>query len=411
MIYLCCDTNIWINISNGLEPPRLLNRLYDEINSGHISLILPEIVQVEWNRNKTKAIIDSTKKSTKKQIDELKKLEDFLDKNSAFKFNQAVTWGSSKDSLKVDNIVNIREKIRDLVIELKKYKNDIYKEAEINVETVEKIFAHQNTIILKTDPKSTAIVVDLAINKKFPFENEKNNFADCLIFYQFINFLKDKVKTGGHFVTTNRSEFFPNQDLHETYKKEIIVTSSHFYKSLSEALNSTLEQELVSVKELKYMAELAAYSAIEKNWCEHCSNVVHFIEDIEFDDHRHKKDLNQLSLFSDEIKSLLDDEPHIPKSGVCEFCEIEYVTCPDCLEIWKFPHGYRYETIEQCSSCEMAFIYTHNKDKNDELINKQLSVPDLTSMQCSRCGNEYDASNGSVELCQACAIFPEILCE
>ena len=74
MIYLCCDTNIWINISNGLEPPRLLNRLYDEIQNGNIKLIVPEVIIKEWQRSKEKQIVKKTQVSTNDQIDSLKKL-------------------------------------------------------------------------------------------------------------------------------------------------------------------------------------------------------------------------------------------------------------------------------------------------------------------------------------------------
>ncbi|MEO6303547.1 MAG: PIN domain-containing protein [Bacteroidia bacterium] len=415
MIYLCCDTNIWINISNGLEPPRLLSRLDEEVMEGHIKLLLPEIILKEWERNKERFIVEQTQDSTNKQIDSLKKLNEFLERDG---FELSFLWDETLGD-EHEKIRKLRDKIEELINELKEHKTEITNRAKSNLETVESIFNNSNTIILPADSKSSMTVVNLAAEKKFPFENEKNNFADALIFYQFSNYLKDNGLEKGHFVTSNKKEFFPQNKLHDSLQKEIDETKSFFYKSLSEALNKTLNEELVNLKELKRIEELAEMADFDLDepiyYCLVCQDnddyemesVISFNYDIEIIDSRTKIDKNQFFLefegeLGDEFKGTdydmqIDTEA---ESATCSHCGTEHIVCPECREIWDF-QTYKINKIQNCEGCNLKFIYVEDKDRKGVVINKRLELLDNFD-NCSKCGIEFDAKEHGIDICEKC---------
>jgi hypothetical protein len=412
MIYLCCDTNIWINISNGLEPPRLLTRLNEEIFQENIKLLLPEIILKEWERNKQKFIVEQTHESTNKQIESLKKLNEFLERDE---FDFSFLWDLEEGNEEQEKISKLREKIEELIKDLKQHKNDIIDRAKSNIDTVDSIFKNPNTIILPADAKSSATVLNLAMEKKFPFENEKNNFADALIFYQFINYLKDNGLEGGHFVTSNKKEFFPQKKLHESLQKEIDDTKSFFYKSLSQALNTSLDEQLVNLKELKRIELLSEMDDFDDYECLVCSDgdenyvsSVSFFRNIPIVDNRAKVDKKQLSfefeVDGEIIKEKYDDvddyEPNEAEGGFCSNCNTEHVVCPECGEIWDF-HTYKMNQVQRCQGCGLTFKYVEETDRKGQVIQSYLELLDNLD-KCSKCGDDFDSSETGIDLCEAC---------
>jgi len=405
VIYLCCDTNIWINISNGLEPPRLLDRLYDEIRGNNIKLLLPEIIKTEWNRNKDKFIITQTKASTNNHIENLGNLNEFLENELDFPF---FLWGDEEES-ESTKLIKLRDKINELRTELKKHKAEILNKAKKNIERVEEIFNHPNTVLLQTDEKTSLTVVKLAIEKKFPFENGKNNFADCLIFHQFVNYLEENNIKGGHFVTSNKKEFFPNDKLHVSLQVKIDLSNSHFYKSLSEALNTTLNEDLVNERELKWVEELSGID--EEYLCEVCDTddgvigTLNFNNEISIADLRKRKDKNQLSiefdgLSPDEVVEYKQEEITKTECGFCNNCGTEHIACPECGEIWNFI-SYKKNKIQHCEGCDLSFKYIEEVDRKGMIENSYVELLDDTDI-CGNCGDEFNSSITGIDICEKC---------
>ena len=56
MYYLTLDTNTWIYLANGTEPVRLLTFIKQEVDKGYVTILLPEIIIKEWDRNKDNAV-------------------------------------------------------------------------------------------------------------------------------------------------------------------------------------------------------------------------------------------------------------------------------------------------------------------------------------------------------------------
>ena len=130
MIYLCCDTNIWINISNSEEPTRLLDTLHAEISNGNIILILPEVIEKEWERNKESKIIDIIDKNINEQKRILHKLSDFLNQEYKSSFDEFIQDIETKD---------IENKAIELKASIEKYQSKIKDKAKANILKVEEL--------------------------------------------------------------------------------------------------------------------------------------------------------------------------------------------------------------------------------------------------------------------------------
>lgn len=412
MIFLCCDTNVWIDISNGHEPARLLDRLYSEIRDDNIKLLLPEIVVSEWNRNKNEKIIEKISKDTTNQTTSLTKLSEFLEINENFMYRHKGDFSVFNDEVNgvLDNnpTSEIRNKIDGLLKDLKTHRGKIEATAKENIKLVEDIFNHPNTVLLPTDEKSSKIVVQLAIEHKFPFdkkkEKPKNTFADCLIFYQFINYLKENSLKNAHFVTANKEDFFPKKYLHEQYEEERKLTESVFHKSLTDALSTSLNEDLVSFKERKWMEEMEWEAAENGRMedCECCGNTVLLNELIPTVDNRDHSDPNQLSLFPTEIQYLLDPSTEELPSGYCSSCSTLTVECPECHSTWCFcDGGYWQNTPQKCSECNLIFIYHTDFPGKGETTEEYIEILNPLG-RCEECGNENEYDPDGNEYCLHC---------
>lgn len=374
MIYLCCDTNIWINISNGFEPTRLLDRLYDEIQDRNIKLILPEVIITEWVRNKKPRIVEKINEDTKTQITSLTKLSEFLEINEGL-MNFA-DWtldymvAEVNGELSPDPTLEIRKKVVALIADLKEHRSKIETTAKNNIRLVENIFQHSNTEILPTDEKTSKIVMEMAINHQFPFNKDKNNFADCLIFHQYFNYIKEKDIKGAHFVTANRKEFFPKKRLHEYFNKIVTETDSFFHPSLTEALSKSLNEQLVSLREAKLMKEIEyAESMDDLGDCECCSEAIFINSKMDVIDNRPAADPKQMSMFKTEEKIFVDSPLVEIQCAVCENCDTLSICCPECSNILAFFNDrYWMNTYQECENCGMKFIMHERYNNEEEII-------------------------------------------
>jgi len=338
-------------------------------------------------------------------LEKLKNLHIFMEKREGLMF------GSYSDDLadfidEPDNASILRDKIESLIIDLKTHREEIISKARKNIELVESIFNHKNSIILQADEKTSQFIVDLAINKKFPFENKKNNFADCLIFYQFFNFLKNNKIEQGHFVTSNKDDFFPNGKLHEHYELEVESSKSFFHKSLAEALNKSLNEQLVSARDFKIMQEIAWAEAIgdKDRDCYYCGEHISLTGPMDVSDNRIREDVDQLDLFGDKgtLQMHLNAPTEVADFDRCLKCGTLHVLCPECGDLWPFCNdGYSQNEVQKCESCGIPFIY-HSYDSNPgempieyiELLNPE--------NRCEECGEEYEYSTNHEPYCPNC---------
>lgn len=417
MIYLCCDTNIWINISNSEEPVRLLNILHEEISNGTIKLILPKIILKEWERNKQEKIEKRIEENVKSQITGLYKLSNFIENERVNIF---------EDESAKEEAAKVQKLVKELKEQLKKHKTTLLESAKENISLVELIFKHQNTIVLDTDSESAEKVVALATEKTFPFEGKKNNFADCLIFFQFYYYLKQNNIVNAHFVSSNKEDFFPKGDLHEIYKTVYDTVNGKFHKSLGEAMNSSLGKEIVTEKEIKQIELiaklrerypyqsmcLACYDGDDEDddddddsaLLRRLNSVLHFEETIEINDERREyKDRDQLELFESDF---LSDNPNpILRSerlfmATCNNCGSDHFLCPECKEP-ILVDNIEKNKVQTCENCELFYIYEEERGRKGDIEDFEFTVL-REDLDCERCGDRFVSRGDNSNLCEKC---------
>lgn len=428
MIYLCCDTNIWINISNSEEPTRLLDFLHEEISKNNIRLILPTIIAKEWERNKQEKIIGVINKNISEQKRILHKLSHFLKQENKNSFDEFMSDEKIKD---------LEKKAIELKNDITKYETNIIAKANLNISKVEEIFNHATTIRLETDEITSLKVIKIFSEKEFPFNDtrdkksrneveakNKNNFADCLLFYQFINYVGANSIKGAHFVTSNKSDFYPNDHLHEVYLKEINSVDAHFHKSLSDAINKSLEKEIVTLNEIKRIELIAKQR--NKKWtestCLACeidddnednfsviyNRVLHFHEDVQISDERVViTNPRQTKMFAEDIFS--DNYTPPPRSkdflytATCQNCGTNHFLCPECEEVINLDE-IEINKTQKCENCELAFIYKQDVGKKGDIENEKFLIL-KDGIKCSGCGDEFISRGDNSDLCEECEKF------
>lgn len=413
MIYLCCDTNIWIGISNSEEPSKLLDVLEAEISGGTIKLILPEIIIKEWNRNKDSAILKRTEDNIKTQISGLSRLAHFVENDR---------WDIFDPEPVKEELVELTNKIKALEAELKKYRTKLLDTAKENIQLVENIFNNRNAIVLPADKESSLKVISLATEKEFPFGKKKNNFADCLIFFQFINYLKANGISNAHFVTSNKEDFFPQGTLHKTFNDEIKVVKGIFHKSLGEAMNSSLGKEIVTENEIKRIEEIAKRRErkLHESSCLVCYDnldeedigrrfdaILQFEETIPVNDERIEfNNPNQLDMFESDFMAGDDVAAYGLEflfTAQCNNCGSEHFLCPECKEVISLDK-IKANEMQQCEHCEVFFTYQEERGKKGEVENIEFIVH-REDLECAKCGDDFVSRGDNSNLCSKCEEF------
>jgi len=217
MTKILIDTCVWFDLAKTSKGERILSLLEEFIRMGESSLVIPEIIITEFDRNKERIIIDAGK-SLSSHFDKVKEM--------IVKHGNEV----NKD-LVLSQLDDLNHKIPTLgesVIE--------------SIQRIENLFSKSEIIKITDEIKVRA--AQRAIDKKAPFHLSKNSMGDSIIIESYLDF---KLKNESQefklmFVTHNKTDFSlrngnqkkPHEDLIDIFDS----IKSQYYISLPEALNS-----------------------------------------------------------------------------------------------------------------------------------------------------------------------------
>lgn len=354
MIYLILDTNIWIYLANGLDVDKnkysddqhfkLLEELDTLQKNGELKIIVNDIIYEEWKRNKHNSEL---------KIEKLNKKKSNIDS----------TLRDIKHYSKLDT-TSIKEA----------YNSGIDEDIKLNEEHIRKVEEFLHNSCLKVDvPQSVKLeVIELALSKKAPFHNNKNNFADACILFSGMEYFKDfsyGFSDQVFFVSNNHQDFTnakDNNNFHPdisdvirqmgvsigysrylpqalSISKEIVKNMEEFYKEMEDDHNQWLETVRFTCK---------------TPYCESKEDFVpwgHLDGEISVK-HEERNHPNQMELF-----------PHLPKKqqketttpiGECVVCATTHLDCPVCDE-FIFVDYYDENSFE-CSECHSKFEFIHD---------------------------------------------------
>ncbi len=203
MIYLTLDSNIFVySIEDAWKIDNQLDYLEAWLESGEVKLLIPEVIQTEWQRI------------------------------------QAPQVKLRREMLK--NFFNMAEEILPSAF-FADYKKPAVQEQIIadHFERINQILSNAETIQLC--PEIERKVVSMGIAKRAP-QHKKNSVADAVIVYSLIKYVENNPGSHFFFASNNTADFFdPNKiDIHEDLKPDFDRLNIGVFKDLN-TLNNHLK--------------------------------------------------------------------------------------------------------------------------------------------------------------------------
>lgn len=397
MHYLSLDTNTWIYLANGTEPVKLLRYIEEQLESQNITLLVPALVLEEWNRNKHSTVKEGVLQQFKKVSNDLDQFLKLLGEG-ARGFENFLEQGSSHARLK-----SIKDNLRD-------YRSDLEGAVTENVWLIDKILSHKNAIEIPIEAQIYVKAGEAAIKRKAPVVN-KNSYADAIIIFSLLDYLKNHSISRALFVTYNTSDFCQNtkdKKLHADLKEDFTQARCLFFTSVGEALN-TIEKDLLSLAELKLIRELQAERERERLFekenefnphiCRSCENHEYRLsfKPMDLVDERlgPQADPRQFQIdFGEELKIVFR---HSLYMATCELCQREHFMCFDCGYVNDIPPGKR---VFSCDICQKN--YRTEKYFNADQVESRYYVLEYERSICQHCHNYYQEDGSNASLCPDC---------
>lgn len=401
MHYLTLDTNTWIYLANGTEPVRLLSFIKQEVNKGNITILLPDIIVKEWNKNKDKAVKQGGLKHFKDVNEAFEKILKLLgEKGERDVFSFLLDKDDKKDYFK------------DFVKEFKNKKKEIEVAITENIKLIDDLFKHKTTKVIRIKNKIFLEAGQFALDRKAPFRN-RNSFADALIVFSFLEFVNSKGIEGAMFITYNTEDFCEKKEgkknLHPDLEPDFTKSKSKFYTIVGVAIN-TIEKDIVSKEELEFIKQWQDEAERDIEYCQVCSeinnwnNEVYFYGSTDIIDGRKGlaiEDQNQTEFeFAKDLPKIKPEMYHNTiEVGHCNWCNTEHFKCVICglvNALWD----HEYNDKKECEGCGLIYFVEKHYDQDgiDETTYKILNEKDI----CDMCGNEFESRGDGSNICENC---------
>ena len=187
---LLLDTCVWLDLAGNYGNEPLLAALESLCRQDVIDLIVPQVVRDEFARNKERIIKESGRSLS-----------------GALKCARVAVWtyGDAKK----------RKKVVDVIDDIDHRLNGSIEVAANSIQRIETLF--NNAICCATNDKAVLVASTRAMEKKAPFHNGRNNFADAVLI-ELYGQIVTKRSTRYVFVTHNVKDFSaPDKDQREPH--------------------------------------------------------------------------------------------------------------------------------------------------------------------------------------------------
>jgi len=266
MVKLLVDTCVWLDMAKTSKGEEVLNLLSEFIERGEVSLILPEIIITEFDRNKDRVVADASKSLSS----HFKKVKEIVAEHG----NQ-------------DNKAVILSQLNDIDKKIPTFGENAFN----SITRIEEMLKKSEVIEITDEIKLRA--TQRAINKKAPFHLSKNSIGDAIILECYYEYKVQNAtqEFGLIFITHNVNDFSlkngnqknPHEDLSDIFDSP----KSQYFINLPEALNS-INPDLVDEVEFEneWDFEFRSFSEIldvereleQKIWYNRHKNREHLIQ-------------------------------------------------------------------------------------------------------------------------------------
>lgn len=213
------DTCVWLDISSKKAELPMLTALENLLKEGVIQLLVPDLVRVEYDRNKER-VIDATRK---RFVAECKVVKGIIE-----------AFGGEGKQAAIDTIDDVNHRL------------PILSEANsITVNRVEALFKSAIEITISDAAKIKA--AERAIAKRAPFHKNKNSLADAVLVETFQEYLTTHAEDfeSFRFVTHNINDFSGthHRDPHPDFEEIFDGKKSSFHSITNSAIEDLLDLE------------------------------------------------------------------------------------------------------------------------------------------------------------------------
>lgn len=261
MKYILLDTCVWIDMAKLIYENDIYNMLNKLLDENQITLLLPDLVLDEWERNKQDAISNRQVKLFRDGMRQIKNLSVLVEPRYRDEFNNLLGYLTP-----TDQILKLRasEKIRE-------FDNIIM---NVNGKT--------NIVKLEITDEIKINTVRWAIDKKAPC-HKKSSMADALILFSGIKYFDNLGEIDNIekiFITHNKQDFssennatMVHNDLQEIFEKGNIKYCSSFARFMSEIENSIISYDKVEqVEKLIDIQRCLSTTYQSEPLCYRCGN-------------------------------------------------------------------------------------------------------------------------------------------
>lgn len=218
------DTCVWLDMAKDHEQQSLLTVIEELVERGDITLIVPRLVIVEFERNKERVI----RESSKSLQSVFRRVKDAVE-----------VFGDPKHRRVLINQLNdVNFKIPSLG-----------ENASASISRIQKLL--NMGIIIEANDNIKLKAAQRAIDKRAPFHHEKNSINDAIIMETYAFCISDQKINDGRFafVTHNKKDFSSpdkNQKLpHPDFKACFSKIKSQYYISLAELIRK-IDSDLIT---------------------------------------------------------------------------------------------------------------------------------------------------------------------
>jgi len=266
MTKLLIDTSVWLDLAKNIEGEKLIDLLSEFLSQNEVSLIVPEIIISEFNRNRDRVISNAGKSMS-----------------SHFTKVKEVIRNHSKGENK-EQIINL---LSDLNHKIPTFGESIV----ASLEKIENFFKKAEVLPLTDEIKLRA--AQRAIDKKAPFHLSKNSIGDAIIIETYNEYVQKNIfqEFKLMFITHNIHDFSNqngNQKMpHGDFKSIFDNNKSKYFINILEALRE-INPDLLEETEFfnNWEFEIRGYSEMlevekeleEKIWYNRHQNYAYQIE-------------------------------------------------------------------------------------------------------------------------------------
>jgi len=348
---------------------KLLEKLAALVISGKVKIVISNLINNEWERNKDKTE-ELIKKIENKRDSTVLQLKSLKDKMNGVIDKEANTI--------IDAITN-------------KYNDEIEKNKS-HIMQVEALLLGGEVYNVSAAIK--AVVAEWALEKKAPFQ-KNNSMADALILFGAVEYIKSKPQRDwldrstypdSIFISANKNDFSsPNNadKIHDDLTGVISSVGMKFSKSLPSALK-LVDQFILLEEEIRLMEEdIEIWNSGESMHCLACEgteenqflNVVYFGNTIEISNEDPFKNITQIEIPFEDLRPV-ERKTKLIQVGSCFICATTHIKC-SCGEIISLENAGDGEIFE-CEGCGTAF-QTHYDHDGDGLFEERITLaPDDT---------------------------------